>query len=50
MMVVCKEWGYRVKGYDAFVVVVRSSAEGLGHQGCVERASHSIDSTYTCHW
>lgn len=28
MMVVCKEWGYGVKGYDAFVVVVRSSAEG----------------------
>lgn len=24
--------------------------KGLGHQECVERASHSIDSTYTCHW
>lgn len=32
-MMACKEWGYRVKGYDAFVVVVRFSAEGPGPPG-----------------
>lgn len=23
--------------------------KGLGHQECLEKASHPIDSTYTCH-
>lgn len=48
MMMVCKEWDSWVRGYDAFVVVVRSLLKGLGHRECVESASYSIDSTYTC--